>query len=162
MKLRSIGLALTLSLLVSCSVFAAQDRTTVTASTSQAAEGLDLRAVAELFKDSKDLEDFEKRLNDPSLGVNNLDLNEDGDVDFIRVLAEAIPAESCQSLDRRSINKRKKRETRDQARPPALRSYDHMAGPHTAASARATTRNKTQCACTEFGNLEYLPGKQDD
>lgn len=89
MKSRSIGLALTLSLLVSCSVAAAQDRTTVTASTSQAAEGLDLRAVAELFKDSKDLEDFEKRLNDPNLGVNNLDLNEDGDVDFIRVLAEA-------------------------------------------------------------------------
>jgi hypothetical protein len=87
MKSQSVGLALTLSLLVSCSVVAAQDRTTVTASTSQA-EGLDLRAVAELFKDSKDLEDFEKRLNDPNLGVNNLDLNEDGDVDFIRVLAE--------------------------------------------------------------------------
>ncbi|MEK6304428.1 MAG: hypothetical protein AABO41_27375 [Acidobacteriota bacterium] len=89
MKSQAVGLALTLSLLVSCSVVAAQDSTTVTASTSKAAEGLDLRAVAELFKDSKDLEDFEKRLNDPNVGINNLDLNDDGDVDFIRVLAEA-------------------------------------------------------------------------
>jgi hypothetical protein len=58
------------------------------APTSEAAEGLDLKAVGELFKDSKNLEEFEKALNDPQVGVNNLDLDENGEVDFIRVVEE--------------------------------------------------------------------------
>jgi hypothetical protein len=61
---------------------------TVVAPTSAAAEGLNLQAVAELFKDAKDLESFEKELNDPDIGVNNLDLDNDGEVDFIRVVEE--------------------------------------------------------------------------
>jgi hypothetical protein len=73
--------------LVSSSVFS-QDVTVVTPS-SEAADGLDLQAVAELFKDAKDLEEFEKSLNDPEIGVNNLDLDDNGDVDFIRVMEEA-------------------------------------------------------------------------
>jgi hypothetical protein len=48
--------------LLSSKVFS-QDVTVVTPS-SEAAEGLDLQAVAELFKDAKDLEEFEKSLND--------------------------------------------------------------------------------------------------
>jgi len=66
----------------------AQD-VTVVAPTSEAADGLDLQAVAELFKDAKDLEEFEKSLNDPEIGVNNLDLDDNGEVDFIRVIEEA-------------------------------------------------------------------------
>jgi hypothetical protein len=62
---------------------------TVVESSSDAAEGLDLQAVAELFKDAKDLEEFEKSLNDPEIGVNNLDLDDNGEVDFIRVMEEA-------------------------------------------------------------------------
>ncbi len=62
---------------------------TVVAPSSEAAEGLDLQAVAELFKDAKDLEEFEKSLNDSEIGVNNLDLDDNGDVDFIRVMEEA-------------------------------------------------------------------------
>ena len=73
--------------LVSSSVFS-QDVPVVTPS-SEAADGLDLQAVAELFKDAKDLEEFEKSLNDPEIGVNNLDLDDNGDVDFIRVMEEA-------------------------------------------------------------------------
>ncbi|MCI0691828.1 hypothetical protein L0337_07450 [candidate division KSB1 bacterium] len=73
--------------LVSSSVFS-QD-VTVVAPSSEAAEGLDLQAVAELFKDAKDLEEFEKSLNDPDIGVNNLDLDDNGEVDFIRVMEEA-------------------------------------------------------------------------
>lgn len=49
------------------------------------AEHLDLNAVAELFRDSNSIEKFEQALNDPSKGVNNLDLNNDGEVDFILV-----------------------------------------------------------------------------
>jgi hypothetical protein len=49
-------------------------------------EDLDLHAVIELFKESESIEEFEQKLNDPDVGVNNLDLNEDGEVDFIRVM----------------------------------------------------------------------------
>ncbi len=59
-----------------CFVFG-QD-VTIVAPTSEAAEGLDLNAVSELFKDSKNLDEFEKALNDSSIGVNNLDLDNDG------------------------------------------------------------------------------------
>lgn len=58
---------------------------TVSAADSEAAAGLDLYAVAELFKDSATLEKFEQALNDPKTGVNNLDLNNNGEIDFIRV-----------------------------------------------------------------------------
>ncbi len=51
---------------------------------SDAAEGLDLQALTEIVKSVKDAEDLEKRLNEPG-GINNLDLNEDGKVDFISV-----------------------------------------------------------------------------
>lgn len=57
-------------------------------SQGSAADGLDLHAVGELFKDSKDLEEFEKKLNDPDDGINNLDLDENGEVDFIRIVEE--------------------------------------------------------------------------
>jgi len=47
---------------------------------------LDLQAVASLFGDSKDLEDFEYRLNDYDSQISNLDLNSDGQVDYLRVI----------------------------------------------------------------------------
>jgi hypothetical protein len=77
------------AVLLGCSLAFGQDEVTVVAPTSEAAEGLDLHAVGELFKDSKDLEAFEKALNDPEVGINNLDLDENDDVDFIRVVEEA-------------------------------------------------------------------------
>lgn len=55
-------------------------------STGLEGDNLDLNGVLELFKESKDVEDFEKKLNTESNGVNNLDLNEDGEVDYIRVV----------------------------------------------------------------------------
>lgn len=57
----------------------------LTADSTAAINGLDLYAAAELFKDSENLEKFEQALNDHENGVNNLDLNEDGAVDFVRV-----------------------------------------------------------------------------
>lgn len=66
----------------------AQEKVTIVAPTSEAAEGLDLHAVAEVFKDSPNLKEFEKTLNDPDEGINNLDLDENGEVDFIRVVEE--------------------------------------------------------------------------
>ncbi|AWM14849.1 hypothetical protein DI487_13965 [Flavobacterium sediminis] len=64
----------------------AQDKTTVRANSSDISDNLDLRAVATIFGDSKDLEDFERRLNDPELQISNLDLNNDNYVDYLRVV----------------------------------------------------------------------------
>ncbi|MEJ2056005.1 MAG: hypothetical protein P8X42_18990 [Calditrichaceae bacterium] len=49
------------------------------------AEGLDLKAVGALLKKADDAKTFEKLLNSKEEGVNNLDLNEDGKVDYISV-----------------------------------------------------------------------------
>ena len=64
----------------------AQDKTTVRANSSDISDNLDLRAVATIFGDSKDLEDFEQRLNDPKSQISNLDLNGDNYVDYLRVV----------------------------------------------------------------------------
>ncbi len=64
----------------------AQDVTTIEATNSDISDNLDLEAVASIFGDAKDLEDFEKKLNDPNIQISNLDLNEDGEVDFLRVM----------------------------------------------------------------------------
>jgi hypothetical protein len=63
----------------------AQDITTVRAN-EDISDNLDLEAVASVFGDSKDLEDFEYKLNDPELKISNLDLNQDGYVDYLRVV----------------------------------------------------------------------------
>lgn len=64
----------------------AQDKTTVRANSSDISDNLDLRAVATIFGDSRDLEDFERRLNDPKSQISNLDLNNDNYVDYLRVI----------------------------------------------------------------------------
>ncbi len=64
----------------------AQNRTTVNAMSDEISDNLDLRAVASIFGDSRNLEDFERRLNDPELQISNLDLNNDNEVDYLRVI----------------------------------------------------------------------------
>ncbi len=49
-------------------------------------DNLDLYAVLDLFQKSKTIEGFEKSLNDEKTGINNLDLNLDKKVDFIKVV----------------------------------------------------------------------------
>lgn len=51
-------------------------------------DNLDLYAVMELFQKSKTIEEFEKSLNNKESGVNNLDLNLDKEVDFIKVTSK--------------------------------------------------------------------------
>jgi hypothetical protein len=48
-------------------------------------DNLDLYAVLSLFQKSKTIEAFEKSLNDEKTGINNLDLNLDKKIDFIKV-----------------------------------------------------------------------------
>ncbi|WP_158729459.1 MULTISPECIES: hypothetical protein [unclassified Flavobacterium] len=64
----------------------AQDRTSVSATNAEISDNLDLRAIASIFGDSKDLDDFERRLNDPKAQISNLDLNNDNQVDYLRVV----------------------------------------------------------------------------
>lgn len=86
---RSVIKSVSVFLLMLCFCLAnAQAEVTIVAPTSEAAEGLDLHAVGELFKVSNNLEEFEKALNDPETGINNLDLDDNGDVDFVRVVEE--------------------------------------------------------------------------
>ena len=86
MKIRII---LIMALLLTSGALYAQEDITVVAASSEAAEGLDLTALGELFRNSETIEDFEMTLNDPETGINNLDLNNDGFVDFIRVIDES-------------------------------------------------------------------------
>ena len=75
-----------MALFAMTSTFFAQDRTTVNAMSSEISDNLDLKAVASIFGDSQNLEDFERKLNDRSLQISNLDLNNDNQVDYLRIV----------------------------------------------------------------------------
>jgi hypothetical protein len=49
-------------------------------------DNLNLYAVMKLFQESETIEGFERNLNDENSRINNLDLNGDGFVDYIRVI----------------------------------------------------------------------------
>lgn len=67
----------------------ADETVTVTATSSDISENLDLKTVATLFGQAKDLEQFEALLNTPDSAFSNLDLNGDGEVDYLRVIETA-------------------------------------------------------------------------
>ncbi len=71
--------------LAPCMLFA-DETITVTATDSDISENLDLKAVATLFGEAKNLEEFEQKLNDSETHISNLDLNGDGQVDYLRVV----------------------------------------------------------------------------
>ena len=64
----------------------AEQTVTVSANSSDISEGLDLKVVAKLFAEAKNLEEFETTLNNPDSAFCNLDLNGDGQVDYLRVV----------------------------------------------------------------------------
>jgi len=55
-------------------------------STGLPGDNFSLQGALEMFQKSDSPEDFEKLLNAEDNHVNNLDLNEDGDIDYIRVI----------------------------------------------------------------------------
>lgn len=79
-------ISLYILLLMTLGYTVAQETVTVSANTIEISDNLDLQAVASIFGDSRDLEDFENRLNDPYTQISNLDLNRDGYVDYLRVV----------------------------------------------------------------------------
>ncbi len=68
-----------------CSPFFSQAQEDSTALLGLPGDNLDLYAVLTLFQKSKTIEAFEKTLNDEQTKINNLDLNLDKKVDFIKV-----------------------------------------------------------------------------
>jgi len=62
------------------SMFAQQD------STGMPGDNFSLQGALEMFKDASSPEDFERLINSADKNVNNLDLNGDGDVDYIKVI----------------------------------------------------------------------------
>ncbi|HTE26655.1 hypothetical protein [Flavitalea sp.] len=86
--------------LLSQPVFSQTDNQTGndTAILGLAGDNLDLYAVLELFQKSKTIEDFEKSLNDQKTAINNLDLDLDKKVDFIKVVTKENKADSSFSF----------------------------------------------------------------
>ncbi|HON01687.1 MAG TPA: hypothetical protein PLM04_00975 [Paludibacteraceae bacterium] len=83
MKTKILGLA---ALLLFATQTPAQSTFTVEARNYDISDNLDLRAVASIFAESRDLSDFEMRLNDARYQISNLDLNNDGWIDYLRVV----------------------------------------------------------------------------
>jgi len=73
-------------LISSVATMYAKDNVTVEATSEDISDGLDLKAVANLFGEVKDLNEFEEKLNSEKLHLCNLDLNGDGQVDYLRVV----------------------------------------------------------------------------
>lgn len=55
-------------------------------STGLPGDNFSLPGALEMFKNAKNIEEFEKLLNQENNNVNNLDLNEDGKIDYVRVV----------------------------------------------------------------------------
>ena len=77
---------LLMTLMLMSTALWADQTITVSANSSDISEGLDLKVVAKLFAEAKNLEEFETMLNNPDSAFCNLDLNGDGQVDYLRVV----------------------------------------------------------------------------
>src|SRR5687768_9439381 len=86
MKATCFTLFICLVIGANSSVAHAQNEINLADSTGLPGDNFDLEGALELFKTSASLEEFEKQLNTESNSVNNLDLNGDGDIDYMRVL----------------------------------------------------------------------------
>lgn len=88
MKLLKIRHFLTLLVLSFCIIQPARSQSGVD-STGLPGDDFSLQGALQLFKDAANLEDFEKALNQEGNHVNNLDLNGDGEIDYISVVSKA-------------------------------------------------------------------------
>lgn len=68
----------------------AQDTFTVSANSEDISQSLDLKIVAKLFAEAETVEQFETLLNNPDSAFSNLDLNGDGQIDYLRVVETGV------------------------------------------------------------------------
>src|SRR3989337_4255006 len=86
MRYRSLFLIPILVLLTVVTQLKAQDSDED--STGLPGDNFSLQGALEMFKKANSPEEFEKLINTQDNNVNNLDLNEDGDIDYIRVIGK--------------------------------------------------------------------------
>lgn len=87
--MRTKWILLVVSIMCTTWMLRADETITVSATSSDISEDLNLKTVATLFGQAKDLEQFETMLNNPDSAFSNLDLNADGEVDYLRVVETA-------------------------------------------------------------------------
>jgi hypothetical protein len=78
---------------------------TDTASLGLAGDNLDLYAVLDLFLKSKTIEGFEKSLNDTKSKINNLDLDLDKKIDFLKVVSKKEDSNSYTFIIQDAVSK---------------------------------------------------------
>jgi hypothetical protein len=78
-----------LFLLFVCIAAATVSTKAQTDSTGLPGDNFSLQGALEMFKQSTSIEEFEKRINTESNNVNNLDLDGDGDIDYVKVIDKA-------------------------------------------------------------------------
>jgi uncharacterized membrane protein YgcG len=83
MKIRFLSLLVLVMSLSASTAFAQTDESK--GELGLPGDNFDLYAVLDVFQKSKTIEDFEKSINDEKTKINNLDLNDDKKVDFIKV-----------------------------------------------------------------------------
>jgi len=83
---RTISQAVALAFCLLCATLPALAQKAEADSTGYPGDNFDLEGALELFKSAKSPEEYEKLLNEKNNGINNLDLNEDGEVDYVRVI----------------------------------------------------------------------------
>lgn len=88
--MKSISMALFSALMLATGMVTAQDTKQINLadSTGLPGDNFSLQGALAQFKEATSLEDFEKRINNKDNNVNNLDLNGDGKVDYVRVVAD--------------------------------------------------------------------------
>lgn len=69
-----------------CSFTVFAQANTPTNQEEQLGENFSLEGALEMFKTAQSIEDFEQKINDEQNNINNLDLNEDGQIDYVRVI----------------------------------------------------------------------------
>lgn len=84
--MRTIITTLAVALLAMAQSSFAQKTVTVTVDDEDISNNLDLYGIAYVFGESEDLADFEARINSADAQISNLDLNNDGEVDYLRVV----------------------------------------------------------------------------
>ena len=60
-----------------------------TDSTGLPGDNFSLQGALQMFQQSSSIEEFEKLINSEGNHVNNLDLNGDGDIDYVKVIDKA-------------------------------------------------------------------------
>lgn len=78
-----------LILLFVCIVAATISAKAQTDSTGLPGDNFSIQGALEMFKQASSIEEFEKLINTESNNVNNLDLNGDGDIDYVKVIDKA-------------------------------------------------------------------------